>query len=648
MQHIDQAELFQLFFDNVADYAFFLLDPEGRIITWNSRAERILGYKSEEVIGQHVKMFRTAADHAAGKSEDALRLAVEAGSYEEIKPRARKDGTEFDAQVVVTPLRDEKSQLKGYGMIVRDITQHSVANMHIQASEQKLRSLVDTVLDTIVDGVITIDERGRIQSYNKACVRLFGYSAEEVHGQNVRMLMPEPYRAEHDGYLKNYQSSKVAKIIGIGREVSGQHKDGSVFPMELAVGATNQGGNHAFVGIIRDITERVDAEKQREQLRQAQKMEAIGQLTGGVAHDFNNLLAIITGNLDFMAEQLAASDPLHGYIKPAIDAAMHGSELTKQLLAFSRRQALQPRVMSANALVESFSNLVKRTLGERIELVISLAPNAGNIFADQTQLETALLNLSVNARHAMPNGGKLIYETRNTYLDQSYADMNEDVEPGEYVLIAISDTGTGMTPEVIAKAFDPFFTTKELGKGSGLGLSMVYGFVKQSAGHIKLYSEVGHGTSVRIYLPRVEKSAYERKLTVETEEEPQKKSKLILIVEDNPDVLALTSAMTESLGYDIITAENGDDALRQLEQNTDIDLLLTDVMLPGSLNGPVLAKRALAMYPNIKVLFNSGYAEQAIIESGLLDKHMHMLSKPFRKPQLAHKLNELLGDTKPA
>lgn len=508
--------------------------------------------------------------------------------------------------------------------------------------ENRLRSLVDTVLDTIVDGVITIDERGTIQSYNRACVKLFGYELDEVLGKNVSMLMPQPYRREHDGYLDNYKRTSVPRIIGIGREVVGQRKDGSVFPMELAVGETKQGGEHAFVGIIRDVTERHEADKAREQLRQSQKMEALGQLTGGIAHDFNNLLAVVLGNLDFMVDRTDATHPLRPFIEPSIRAAEHGVELTRQLLAFGRKQSLQPKIISINELLRNFTKLVRHTLGERIETILALDPDLWKVHVDPNQLQNALLNLAVNARDAMPQGGKLILETRNVTLDAQYAEQNAEVAPGEYAMIAISDTGEGMSREVMEKAFDPFFTTKAIGKGSGLGLSMVYGFVKQSKGHIKLYSEIGHGTTVKVYLPRAEGALIQVEENQTAPTEVEKKSLLVLVVEDNRDVLTLTSGMVEELGYQVLTAASGDEALGILNRRSDIDLLLSDVMLPGTINGPELAKRALLLYPHLKVLFNSGYAEHAIMQSGLLEKGVPLLSKPFRKQQLAEKIEEVL------
>ena len=371
-------------------------------------------------------------------------------------------------------------------------------------------------------------------------------------------------------------------------------------------------------------------------------MDSLGQLTGGIAHDFNNLLAIILGNLDFMAERTATDDPLREFIAPSIEAAEHGADLTKQLLAFGRKQALQPKIISLHEILRSFAAMARPTLGERVEIILALKDETWTVNVDPSQLQNALLNLAVNARDAMPDGGKLILETQNVLLDEDYAKDNVDVIAGDYVEIAISDTGEGMTQEVMDKAFEPFFTTKEVGKGSGLGLSMVYGFVKQSRGHIKLYSELGHGTSTNIYLPRAEGTPLIVEDLQEYPELTENKSIIVLVVEDNKNVLTITSTMVASLGYLVLQAETGDAAIGILETRSDIGFLLTDVMLPGSINGPALARRAVALHPNIKVLFNSGYAEQAIMQSGMLEQGVNIITKPFRKQQLANKMSEML------
>jgi CheY-like chemotaxis protein len=356
----------------------------------------------------------------------------------------------------------------------------------------------------------------------------------------------------------------------------------------------------------------------------------------------SRLRSLVDTVLDTMVEQTPDDHPLRTFIRPSIEADEHGAELTKQLLAFGRKQTLQPKVICANQLLEHFTSLVRHTLGERIEVLLALPPNIWNVKVDPVQLQNVLLNLAVNARDAMPGGGKLIFETRNASLDADYISDMLDVTYGDYVVIAISDTGIGMAAEVAEKAFEPFFTTKASGQGSGIGLSMVYGFVKQSRGHIKLYSEPGHGTSVKIYLPRADGDATSTEPTAALPIQPNTVPNLVLVVEDNHNVLQLTSAMVESLGYQVLQAESGDIAIDILRSRPDIKLLLTDVMLPGKLNGPTLAKQALLLYPQLKVLFNSGYAEHAIIQSGLLDDGMHIISKPFRKQQLVEKMQYVL------
>jgi signal transduction histidine kinase len=389
--------------------------------------------------------------------------------------------------------------------------------------------------------------------------------------------------------------------------------------------------------------QRTAMEKTREQLRQSQKMEALGQLTGGIAHDFNNLLAVIIGNLDILHEKIGAEDPLCQFINPSTEAALRGAELTGRLLTFSRRQALQPKVIAINNLLLHFSTLIRRTLGENIEIIISAPEEVGNIHVDPGQLENALLNLSVNARDAMPGGGKIIYETGNVILDEYYAAGNADVMPGDYIMLSVSDTGTGMTPEIMEKVFEPFFTTKETGKGTGLGLSMVYGFVKQSGGHIKVYSEPGHGTAFKLYFPRTEDAvsaidAWEAGAPISAE----KKDKTILVVEDDEKVLAVTSAMVESLGYNVVRASDAEEAINVLKSGKKIAMLLTDVMLTRNVNGAELARQVLEIDPHIVVLFNSGYTAQAIFQNKLVGEGMNFIGKPFRKQQLAKKLAELL------
>jgi signal transduction histidine kinase len=400
------------------------------------------------------------------------------------------------------------------------------------------------------------------------------------------------------------------------------------------------------------LEQRVEAEvaqrmRVEEALRQAQKMEAIGHLTGGVAHDFNNLLQIILGNLDGLKRRLDGSTPpSRSDINRAVEGAMRGAEraasLTQRLLAFSRRQPLEPRSLDVNRLVIGMSELLNRTLGESIAIETVLGGGLWRIFADPAELENAILNLAVNARDAMAEGGKLTIETANSRLDEAYAAEHQEVQPGQYVMLAISDTGTGMTREVIASAFDPFFTTKDIGQGTGLGLSQVYGFVKQSNGHVKIYSEPGEGTTVRIYLPRlIGEAAVEQEMTVGTIPTGDS-SEIVLLVEDDDAVRELSANMLRDLSYAVIQAEDGHKALQMLQVVPDVRVLFTDVGLPGGMNGRQLVDAALKLRPDLRVLFTTGYARNAIVHHGRLDPGIDLISKPFTAAALASKLRELL------
>src|SRR5450631_1407383 len=381
------------------------------------------------------------------------------------------------------------------------------------------------------------------------------------------------------------------------------------------------------------------------QVRQAQKMEAIGQLTGGVAHDFNNILTVITGTIEILGDAVKDRPHLAQITKLIAAAAMRGADLTRHLLAFARRQPLQPRSTDVNALVVDVARLLRPTLGEQIEIESMLAPDSAPALIDPNRLSTAILNLALNARDAMPNGGKLTLETRNVALDQNYASMNSDVKPGNYVMIAVSDTGTGIPASLLEKVFEPFFTTKDVGKGSGLGLSMVYGFVKQSNGHIKIYSEAGHGTTVKLYLPQAAGAAsFADVLTAEAGVPSfERGDKSILIVEDDALVREYVFTQIKSLGYKTLAASNAAEALAIINGPEHIDLLFTDVIIPGGMNGRQLATEALVRRPDLKVLYTSGYTENAIVHHGRLDAGVLLLPKPYLSSDLARMIQTALS-----
>ncbi len=390
-----------------------------------------------------------------------------------------------------------------------------------------------------------------------------------------------------------------------------------------------------------EINERENVESQ---LRQVQKMEAIGQLTGGIAHDFNNMLAVIIGALNIMQRRLDKGDHNIGeFLKAAIDGAMRGGSLTQRLLAFARKQVLEPRPVDVNKLVSGMSDLVRRTLGETILTEVILAGGLWRVHVDAHQLETVILNLVVNARDAMPEGGKLTIETANTHLDEGYVGRHLDIPPGQYVLLCVSDTGTGMTPDVLARAFDPFFTTKSAGRGTGLGLSQVYGFVRQSGGHVKIYSELGQGATMKIYLPRFHGPAEEADVKpVATLETPKGRSnELILVVEDEDAVRALTVEGLRDLGYSVLAAPGGSEALKLLEANPNVELLFTDIVMPH-INGRQLAEAAHKVRPDLKVLYTTGYTRNAVVHNGMLDPGVRLLGKPFTLEQLARTVRDVL------
>ncbi|MET0404169.1 MAG: response regulator, partial [Cystobacter sp.] len=397
--------------------------------------------------------------------------------------------------------------------------------------------------------------------------------------------------------------------------------------------------------LVRERTqalEQSEAERQQTEaaLRQAQKMEAVGKLTGGVAHDFNNLLQIIGGNLQLLQREVAGSERGHRQLQAAVGAVDRGAKLAGQLLAFARRQPLEPVAINIGRLVRGMDDLLRRALGEDIEIETVISGGLWNTFADANQLENVILNLAINARDAMTGNGRLTIEASNAMLDDHYAQLHQEVVPGQYVLLAISDTGSGMSPEVLERAFEPFFTTKGEGRGTGLGLSMVYGFVKQTGGHVKIYSEVGHGTSLKIYLPRSHQA--ETAPTEVLEGPIEGGSETILVVEDDLEVRATAVEMLTELGYRVLKASDGQSALAIIQSGVPVDLLFTDVVMPGPVRSPELARQAKAALPELEVLFTSGYTENAIVHGGRLDAGVHLLSKPYRREDLARKIRQLM------
>jgi PAS domain S-box-containing protein len=505
----------------------------------------------------------------------------------------------------------------------------------LREQEARLRSIIDTVPESL----ITIGETGIVESFSRSAEVLFGYAAAEVVGRNVSTLMPEPFRSEHDGYLARYQATGERRIIGIGRVVKAKRKDGTVFPIELSVGeAALPGGKRLFTGFVRDLTAR---ERMEEDLRQAQKMEAVGQLTGGIAHDFNNLLTVILGNLEMLEARLEGDDRQRTLLREAEETARLGAQLTDRLLAFGRRQPLDPRLVDVGRLVADMSVLLQRTLGETVEVRSVIAMEGALSLVDPAQLQNAVLNLALNARDAMPEGGMLTIEVTRTELDADYAQMHSEVRAGRYLVLAVTDTGRGMSAEVRERAFEPFFTTKGVGAGSGLGLSMVYGFVKQSGGQVQLYSEVGHGTTVRLFLPLAGEEAGREEGQAPALAAFRSRGETILVVEDEARVRRVSVARLLDLGYRVLEAGDGPAALAMLQRHSEIDLLFTDLVMPGGMTGRELAEEAQRRRDGLKVLFTSGYAQPEMVRRGLPPRGA-WLKKPYTAAELAAVLREVL------
>jgi len=509
----------------------------------------------------------------------------------------------------------------------------------LEAELDELSRRFQSLMDNTVDGLIVIDEDGTIMEFNLAAECIFQYAADEVVGRNVSILMPAPYKSEHDGYISRYLATGHAKIIGIGREVSGQRKDGSVFPMELSVGEMPDGGTRNFVGTVRDITERRNIENR---LLQASKMEAIGQLTGGIAHDFNNMLAILMMDLEMLAD-IAADDPeSEELITEALDVTRTGAQLTQRLLAFARRQTLAPTRLNVNELVLSITGLLRRSLGEVIRIDTVGPQDLWPVMVDQGQLENALVNLAINARDAMPDGGRLAIRTENLTVDTEDLPDFDDLSAGDYVRLSFTDTGTGMTAEHAARAFEPFFTTKEGSRGTGLGLSMVYGFMKQSGGAATIYSAPGTGTTINLYFPRTAEDA------PQAESRPGLQrtglptgSERILLVEDDARLRDRTADTLRKLGYTVSAAGDGNQALAKLAAETAPDLILTDVVMPG-LDGPGLAHAVRERYPSAHILMMTGYAEASEAMQEAMTAGTLLLPKPFTRKQLADSVRQTL------
>jgi PAS domain S-box-containing protein len=637
------ANAYELLIQGVVDYAIYMLDPKGYVVSWNPGAERIKGYTADEIIGAHFSHFYTDEDRAAGVPDRALKVAAETGRFTTESWRCRKDGSRFWAMVVIDAIR-RGDRLIGFAKITRDMTEQHVAQLAALETERRFRLFVEGVTDY---AIYMLSPEGLITNWNAGAARIKGYASSEVVGEHFSRF----YTQEDVG--TGLPEKALATAVRDGRyEAEGWRcrKDGSRFWAGVLIDAIYDHGQLiGFAKITRDLSERREAQMQleqsRQQLFQAQKMEALGQLTGGIAHDFNNLLTGIIGSLELLKARVAQGriGDLDRFITAAHGAALRAGSLTHRLLAFARRQALDPKQINSNSLITGTLELVQRTVGPGIKVATTLMSGLWPSFCDPHQLENAILNLCINARDAMPDGGQLTIETANACIDDRGA-RERDMPPGQYTEICVTDTGTGMPPDVVARVFEPFFTTKPLGQGTGLGLSMIYGFVKQSDGQVRITSELGVGTSVRIYLPRaagaIEDDAPEVKLAEPTR---AKAGETILIVDDEPTVRMLITEVLEGLGYAAIEAADANSGLKVLQSNVRIDLLITDVGLPGSLTGLQMVDAARTDRPDLKVLCITGYPLKVATQAGGVKPDMHMLTKPFTLETLANRIEAIIG-----
>jgi PAS domain S-box-containing protein len=613
------------------------IDERGRIESMNLAAQRLFGYDESEVVGTNISRLMPSPYHEEHDQylENYLRTgeARIIGIGREVEG-LRRDGTSFPMELAVGEAVVAGRRL--FTGIVRDITLRKASERAIEGAEAHTRAIVTTV----VDGIISIDEAGTIGLFNPAAERIFGYSAAEVTGKNVSVLMPAPYHDEHDGYLRNYLTTLEPKIIGIGREVEGRRKDQTTFPMDLAVGEALVDGRRLFTGIVRDISER---KRTDDAIREAQKLESLAVLAGGIAHDFNNLLVAILGNVSLALEELPSHSPAREQLQDVQGAARRAAELSRQMLAYSGRGQFVVRELDVNALADEMSQLLRISIGANKSLRYNFAPSLPAVLADATQLRQVFMNLVINASDAIgEQTGSISITTGLLHADREYLDdmyLRPNIAEGPYVFIEVSDTGSGMSPEVQARIFDPFFTTKFTGRG--LGLAAVLGIMRAHNGAIRVYSEQGRGTTFKLLLPPA--------ATQETPASPADAAwsdrGAILVVDDEPSARQVAERTLRSVGFDILGAADGESGAAIFERNLDrIRLILLDLTMPG-LSGAETYSRIRKISAMVPVILMSGYSEEEATASFAGKGIAGFIQKPYMPTTLRDSVRRALEES---
>jgi PAS domain S-box-containing protein len=627
--NLEMTNRYELLVQSVTDYAIYMLDPSGIITSWNAGAERFKGYTAEEIIGQHFSTFYTEEDLQKCIPEIGLRTAAEEGRFEAEGWRVRKDGTRFWANVVIDRIADPSGKLIGFAKVTRDLTHRKLAEEELRRSEERFRFLLQSVTDY---AIYMLDTTGRITSWNAGAARFKGYSAGEIIGQHFSRFYSEEDQAA------GIPEKALQTALEEGRfEAEGwrYRKDGTKFWANVVIDPVrnDDGELIGFAKITRDLTERRRSELALAQAQQvffqSQKMEAIGKLTGGVAHDFNNLLAAIVGSVDLARARLAEGADITRFLDNIMQAAERGATLTHRMLAFARKQELELQTLDLGDLVRGMADLLERTIGPGIAIDTRFPLILKPVRADRAQLELALMNLAVNARDAMPNGGSIVLATRHEQVQ-----VRNGLAPGEYLCLSVTDQGEGMDEDTLAKAADPFFTTKGVGRGTGLGLSMVVGMAEQCGGKLVLRSAKGEGTTAEIWLPIAAGERLSSQPAGPQKARPFMEPITVLAVDDDEIVLLNTAAILSDMGHTVLQAQSGHEALGILGKN-QVDLLITDYAMPG-MTGGELVEAVQAGWPELPVLVMSGYAE--IPEGAALG--IPRLPKPFRPHQLASAIAE--------